>query len=425
MMPTSIEIERTVNDEFAKVRSTTKNSRAWVIKISSFIVVVVLVGITTTFFQNETKISIPEVRSQSAAGGNVFQQSDNNGGDGSSVDRSYITTATNGVTQTTADLLRGVSSTGSGSGLGSQHVVVTKDMFVDPGPMPLPPPPDNTPVGPQYLVTTRFSDASCAQLTAITAVAVNTCFQTDLPRNTKAPSLAPSAEPTLAPTVRPSAAPSVSLSPSVAPSVRQVSAAAVAVGPVGATERGVHGAGRALGERETQAEGESEGENEGESETEGAGYSSWDPSPRRLQATTAALTAAPTVAPLPLNLTDSCSPLLGYCGPAAVCAAVTTTKPGCVFSSATRDYPAVVRGLACKTCTAASDPRCLAANLRGVIRGGGIKAAYCNDQWLVRTLPYPCLHSPTPAYLLHTTCIPLAYPCVFLSSSIRRVVTTY
>jgi hypothetical protein len=87
-----------------------------------------------------------------------------------------------------------------------------------------------------------------------------------------------------------------------------------------------------------------------------------------------------------LNLTETCSETLGYCGPKSICGAYTAgaSIPTCVFpATATPDYALKVQATRCKTCTPSSDARCSRAALTAIIKGTGIKAAYCNDAFLV------------------------------------------
>ena len=90
----------------------------------------------------------------------------------------------------------------------------------------------------------------------------------------------------------------------------------------------------------------------------------------------------------PITLTSTCSPPValggtGYCGP-PYCANVVSTLPGCVFtSSGAKNYASIVSSLSCTTCTQSADPRCSYSALKALIYGTGIKAAYCNEQFLV------------------------------------------
>lgn len=87
----------------------------------------------------------------------------------------------------------------------------------------------------------------------------------------------------------------------------------------------------------------------------------------------------------PLNQT--CSPPVsqggtGYCGPPS-CSKIISSIKSCTFQSSPRNYPALVASIQGKTCTQSSDPRCTSAALKALIVSTGIKAAYCNDQYLV------------------------------------------
>ena len=88
----------------------------------------------------------------------------------------------------------------------------------------------------------------------------------------------------------------------------------------------------------------------------------------------------------PLNQT--CSPPAaqggkGYCGP-SFCDTSASPYGPCIFpSSGTFDYPLLVSKLESKVCTQSVDPRCTSAALAALMVGQGIKAAYCNDLYLV------------------------------------------
>lgn len=72
----------------------------------------------------------------------------------------------------------------------------------------------------------------------------------------------------------------------------------------------------------------------------------------------------------------------GYCGP-AFCDSIVMTLPGCKFTQINHDYASLVAKTTTKTCTQSTDPRCSSAALKAVVFGTGIKAAYCNDAFLV------------------------------------------
>jgi hypothetical protein len=88
------------------------------------------------------------------------------------------------------------------------------------------------------------------------------------------------------------------------------------------------------------------------------------------------------------SLNQTCSPPTsrggkGYCGP-SFCESITNTLPGCIFKSAIAwDYPNLVSKLQTKTCVQSTDARCTSAALKALMVGPGIKAAYCNDAFLV------------------------------------------
>ena len=89
----------------------------------------------------------------------------------------------------------------------------------------------------------------------------------------------------------------------------------------------------------------------------------------------------------PISLTATCSPPkalggTGYCGP-PFCSSLISTKPTCVFTSNTKNYASIINTMSCATCTQSTDPRCTTSALKSLIFGTGIKAAYCNDQFLV------------------------------------------
>jgi hypothetical protein len=88
----------------------------------------------------------------------------------------------------------------------------------------------------------------------------------------------------------------------------------------------------------------------------------------------------------PLNQT--CSPPqaqggTGYCGP-SLCANAGTSLPACVFTTTkTFNYATLVSQTATKKCTQSTDPRCKSAALKALMSGPGVKAAFCNDLFLV------------------------------------------
>ncbi len=87
-----------------------------------------------------------------------------------------------------------------------------------------------------------------------------------------------------------------------------------------------------------------------------------------------------------LNLTETCSETLGFCGPVSICSAYTAAAsiPTCSFTAtATPDYALKVQATKCKDCTPSTDARCSRAALSAIIKGTGIKAAYCNADFLV------------------------------------------
>jgi hypothetical protein len=91
------------------------------------------------------------------------------------------------------------------------------------------------------------------------------------------------------------------------------------------------------------------------------------------------------LADYPLNQT--CSPPQsqggnGYCGP-AFCDSIVNKLPACAFTQVKQDYPLLISKIGTKTCTQSTDPRCSSAALKALVFGNGIKAAYCNDAFLV------------------------------------------
>ena len=86
-------------------------------------------------------------------------------------------------------------------------------------------------------------------------------------------------------------------------------------------------------------------------------------------------------------LNTTCSPPVnqggtGYCGP-SFCDSVVNLKATCIFTSQSYNYAAIVQKISTRTCTQSTDPRCTSDALAVLIRGQGIKAAYCNDAFLV------------------------------------------
>ena len=74
----------------------------------------------------------------------------------------------------------------------------------------------------------------------------------------------------------------------------------------------------------------------------------------------------------------------GYCGPAYCShASSINNASGCIFKSATFNYPTLLAKTQTKTCTQSTDSRCNSAALAALVIGQGIKAAYCNDAFLI------------------------------------------
>ena len=87
----------------------------------------------------------------------------------------------------------------------------------------------------------------------------------------------------------------------------------------------------------------------------------------------------------PLNMT--CSPPVSLggngSGGSSYCDTSTTTLPPCLFTNTVYNYPDMIARLPSTTCMQPVDPRCTSAALSALIIGNGIKAAYCNDAFLV------------------------------------------
>ena len=87
----------------------------------------------------------------------------------------------------------------------------------------------------------------------------------------------------------------------------------------------------------------------------------------------------------PLNQT--CSPPVsqggsGYCGP-KFCDASASLAAACVFTYTVVNYQERISAVKSKSCVQSADGRCTSAALASLIKGQGIKAAYCNDEFLV------------------------------------------
>ena len=87
-----------------------------------------------------------------------------------------------------------------------------------------------------------------------------------------------------------------------------------------------------------------------------------------------------------MNYTCSPPPFAGgtgNCGP-SFCALGETTAPGCDFGpSEDWDYPGIIGNINTIQCTQSTDPRCSTGAIHALVVGAGIKAAYCNDFYLV------------------------------------------
>lgn len=62
---------------------------------------------------------------------------------------------------------------------------------------------------------------------------------------------------------------------------------------------------------------------------------------------------------------------------------VDASTPACEYTSGTCDYAVAVKNVGCRQCTQSTDPMCTTANLTNTIMGSTVKAAYCNDKFLV------------------------------------------
>ena len=72
----------------------------------------------------------------------------------------------------------------------------------------------------------------------------------------------------------------------------------------------------------------------------------------------------------------------GYCGP-NFCDTSASTLYGCNFTNTVISYSTIVANTKTKTCTQSTDARCTSAALAALMHGPGIKAAFCNDAFLV------------------------------------------
>ena len=87
----------------------------------------------------------------------------------------------------------------------------------------------------------------------------------------------------------------------------------------------------------------------------------------------------------PLNQT--CSPPVsqggsGYCGP-KFCDVSASPAAACIFTNAVINYQERISSVKSKSCVQSTDGRCTSAALAALMKGPGIKAAYCNDEFLV------------------------------------------
>ena len=76
------------------------------------------------------------------------------------------------------------------------------------------------------------------------------------------------------------------------------------------------------------------------------------------------------------------SEVLGHCGP-AFCDKIKSTLPPCDFTETPFDYPEMILKVGSKKCKQNRDDRCTSKTLGKVMKGKGVKAAYCNDKFLV------------------------------------------
>ena len=73
---------------------------------------------------------------------------------------------------------------------------------------------------------------------------------------------------------------------------------------------------------------------------------------------------------------------LGYCGP-AFCDKVRSELPSCELERTVHNYPLIISELDSKICKQSRDDRCTSKTLKSMMIGTGVKAAYCNDKFLV------------------------------------------
>ena len=73
---------------------------------------------------------------------------------------------------------------------------------------------------------------------------------------------------------------------------------------------------------------------------------------------------------------------MGYCGP-DFCDNVKSELPACEFENSVHNYPLIISKLDSKICKQNRDDRCQSKTLKSMMIGTGVKAAYCNDKFLV------------------------------------------
>ena len=102
--------------------------------------------------------------------------------------------------------------------------------------------------------------------------------------------------------------------------------------------------------------------------------------------TTTTIPAITVAGGYPLDLTCGApGSAYPFCGVGAMnpglCYKIKSTAPPCIVASKAKDYSSLVAAVPCKTCTQSTAAKCTAEALKVFV--GGVKAAYCNDQWLV------------------------------------------
>jgi hypothetical protein len=81
------------------------------------------------------------------------------------------------------------------------------------------------------------------------------------------------------------------------------------------------------------------------------------------------------------SMTNAGTPSLGTSCSPTQCTA--STQPDCSFSSSDYDHAAWLASLTCKSCTQATSGVCTSLSSTLSTSGDHVKAAYCNDEYLV------------------------------------------